>query len=38
MNLALYSSGTIWRVILEIILILFHIYYWKILYNDWKEE
>ena len=38
MNLNLYSSGYTLRIILEIILVLFHLYYWYILYIDWSEE
>ena len=38
MNLNIYSSESVFRIILEIILILFHLYYWYILYIDWSEE
>ena len=38
MKLNLYSGESVFRIILEIILILFHLYYWHILYLDWKDE
>ena len=38
MKLNLYSGESVFRIILEIILILFHLYYWYILYLDWKDE
>lgn len=38
MKLNLYSEESVFRIILEIILILFHLYYWYILYLDWKDE